>query len=328
VQPLLCLLAYPVGGNPTQYLVERVFAHHDLDWRYLTFEVRPEDLGDAVRGLRALGFRGGHCAGPHKQAVLPLLDRTTETAAMIGSVNLMFRDGDSLVGENTEGRGVVEAIRTALALTPGPSPTAGEGRRGGLALTPGPSPETGEGSSSAGETPAPQSAPQPAAQGWAAGKQVVLLGAGQLARAVAVELAAAGAAGLTIVNRTEARAAELAAMLSEKFSLPASAAAWSGDYAVPPEADILIHATSLGHEDLDTPVPVAPESLRPEMLVADAAAGGPETWLLRQAAARGCKTLDGLSTFLEQVAVGLRLWTGVDPDRQVLREAAEEFLGL
>ncbi len=64
VQPLLCLLAYPVGGNPTQYLVERVFAHHDLDWRYLTFEVRPEDLGDAVRGLRALGFRGGHCAGP------------------------------------------------------------------------------------------------------------------------------------------------------------------------------------------------------------------------------------------------------------------------
>ncbi len=136
---------------------------------------------------------------------------------------------------------------------------------------------------------------------------MVLLGAGQLGRAVAVELAAAGAAGLTIVNRTEARAAELAAMLSEKFSLPASAAAWSGDYAVPPEADILIHATSLGHDDLDTPVPagkggqapfagtarkvlrtkgasppfpVLPESLRPELLVADAAAGGPETWLL------------------------------------------------
>ena len=66
VQPLLALLACPVGGNPTQYMVEKAVAHHDLDWRYLTFEVSPEDLGDAVRGLRALGFRGAHCAPPHR----------------------------------------------------------------------------------------------------------------------------------------------------------------------------------------------------------------------------------------------------------------------
>jgi shikimate dehydrogenase len=303
---LLCLLAYPVGGNPTQYLVERVFAHHDLDWRYLTFEVRPEDLGDAVRGLRALGFRGGHCAAPHKQAVIPFLDRTTETAALIGSVNLVFHDGDALVGENTEGKGVVEAIRAVIALTPGPSPETGEGSDRG-----GPSLDAAEGS-----------------RRWAAGKRVTLLGAGQLARAVAVELAAAGAAGLTIVNRTEARAAELAALLAEKFNLSASAAVWSGDYTVPPDAEILIHATSLGHDAIDAPLPLAPESLRPELLVADASASGPQTWLLRQAATRGCKTVDGLGMFLEQVAVGLRLWTGLDPNRQVLREAAEEFLGL
>ena len=96
----------------------------------------------------------------------------------------------------------------------------------------------------------------------------------------------------------------MAALLAEKFNLPASAAVWSGDYAVPPEADILIHATSLGQDDADAPLPLVPESLRPELLVADATAGGPETWLLRQAAARGCKTVDGLSMFLEQVAVG------------------------
>ncbi len=243
----------------------------------------------------------------------------TDAAAVISSVNLIFRDGDALVGENTEGKGVVAAIRAAAALTPGPSPEMGEGSCGA-----GVSPALLRAGARAGETPAPQSAPQ----GWAAGKQVVVLGAGQLARAVAVELAAAGAGGLTIVNRTEAKAAELAALLAEKFNLPASAAVWSGDYAVPPEAEILIHTTSLGHDDADAPLPLLPESLRPELLVADATAGGPETWLLRQAAARGCKTVDGLSMFLEQVAVGLRLWTGVDPNRQVLREAAEEFLGL
>ena len=146
-----------------------------------------------MRGLRALGFRGGHCADPHKQAVMPLLDRTTETAAMVGSVNLIFRDGDALVGDNTEGKGVVHTIRRTLD---------------------------------------------------PAGKQVVLLGAGRVARAVAVELAAAGAAGLTIVNRTEARAAELVALLAGKFEMPVTSVAWQGDYAVPPEAEILIRATS------------------------------------------------------------------------------------
>ena len=153
----------------------------------------------------------------------------------------------------------------------------------------------------------------------------MLLGAGQLARAVAVELAAAGAAGLAIVNRTEARAGELAALLSGKFSVPVSAAAWQGDYAVPPEAEILIHATSLGHGAGDARLP---------LVVGKSAAGvaggrrsrrGPRDVALGEARARGCKTIDGLSTFIEQLAIGVQLWTGVDPNRQIMREAAEEF---
>lgn len=172
VQPLLALLSPHVGGNPAQYMFEQAFRHHGLDWRYLTLEIAPENLGDAVRGLRALGFRGGHCAEPHKQAVLAHLDRTTETAAMVGSVNLIFREGNALVGENTEGKGVVQTIRGRIDL---------------------------------------------------AGKRAVLLGAGRVARAVAVELAAAGVAGIAIVNRTEGRAGELVALLADKFTVPVSA---------------------------------------------------------------------------------------------------------
>ena len=85
VQPLLALLASPVGGNPTQYMVEKAFAHHDLDWRYLTFEVDPRASATQC-AVCALGFRGAHCAAPHRQAVIPLLDRTTAVAAMIGAV--------------------------------------------------------------------------------------------------------------------------------------------------------------------------------------------------------------------------------------------------
>jgi shikimate dehydrogenase len=283
VQPLLALLACPASGNPTQYMIEKAVVHHDLDWRYVTFEVGPEQLGDAVRGLRALGFRGAHCAAPHKQAVVALLDRATDTAAMIGSVNLIFREEDSLVGENTEGKGVVHAIRGAV---------------------------------------------NPAE------RHVVLLGAGQIARAVAVELAAAGVASLTIVNRTESRAGELASLLSDKFGVSVLAVPWYSDYAVPPEADVLINATSIehgeeldGHADVDS-LPLVIDTLRPELLVADVTANAPRTWLLAEAQRRGCKTIDGLSMFIEQVAIGLQLWTGVDPNRQVLREAAEEFLGV
>jgi shikimate dehydrogenase len=283
VQPLLALLACPASGNPTQYMIEKAVVHHDLDWRYLTFEVAPEQLGDAVRGLRALGFRGAHCAAPHKQAVVPLLDRATDAAAMIGSVNLIFREEKSLVGENTEGKGVVQAIRGTL---------------------------------------------NPAE------RHVVLLGAGQIARAVAVELAAAGVASLTIVNRTESRAGELAALLSDKFSVSVLAVPWYSDYAVPPEADVLINATSIehgeefdGHADVDS-LPLVIDTLRSELLVADVTANAPRTRLLGEAQRRNCKTIDGLSMFIEQVAIGLQLWTGVDPNRQVLREAAEEFLGV
>ena len=53
VQPLLALLACPVGGNPIQYVIEKAFAHHDLDWRCVTFEVRTR--GPRKRGPRAAG---------------------------------------------------------------------------------------------------------------------------------------------------------------------------------------------------------------------------------------------------------------------------------
>jgi shikimate dehydrogenase len=258
-------------------MIEKAIAHHDLDWRYLTFEVAPDNLGDAVRGLRALGFCGAHCAAPHKQAVLPLLDRATDTAATIGAVNLIFREENALVGENTEGKGVVETIRGTLD---------------------------------------------------PAGKTVVLLGAGQIARAVAVELAAAGVAGLTIVNRTDSRAADLIAALSGKFAATVSSVSWLDEYCVPPETELLVNATSIEQAANDAPLRLIADTLRPELCVADVTANSAETWLLGEARQRGCKTVDGLTMFIEQVAIGLQLWTGVAPNRQVLRDAAEEFLGL
>lgn len=275
LQPILALLGYPVAANPTQFMMEKAIAHHRLDCRFLTLEVSPENLGDAVRGMRAMGFAGGTCAEPHKRAIVPHLNRLTEAAGLTGVVNCIVRDGNELVGENTEGKGMLAAL--ARCVDP-------------------------------------------------AGKRVVILGAGKVARAIAVELALAKAAQIVIVARNEPQAAELAALLREKVEVQAESAAWDEEYQVPTEASIVINATPIGQNDSEARVPLAVESLHRDLAVADVTFYPPETRLLADARRAGCVTIDGLEMFIRQAALDLQIWTGVEPDDTVMREAIEEFL--
>ena len=275
IQQIVCCMGQPVAGNPTQFMMERAFAAANLDWRYLTLEVGPEDLADAVRGLRAMGFQGGNLAAPHKQAVVSLLDALSDTAELIEQVNCILRREDALVGENTEGKGFLEALRPLC--DPG-------------------------------------------------GKNVVLLGAGGVARAIAVEMAQAGAARLTIVNRTAERGRALVDRLHQRGHIAAEFVHLSGSFAVDEGTHIVINATSIGSDDEETLVPLDMDSLRPEMLVADVTWNPPRTRLISDAAAKGCTTLDGLGMFVCQGIIAFKLWTGVDPDPAVMREALEEYL--
>ncbi|MFN0197856.1 MAG: shikimate dehydrogenase [Planctomycetaceae bacterium] len=110
-QELVCVFGQPVAENPTQYMIEAAFRHHHHDWRYLTIEVAPADLAAAVKGLRAMNFRGGNLTIPHKVAVIQYLDRTTDAAGLMGAVNCIIRQGNELIGENTDGKGFVQSLR-------------------------------------------------------------------------------------------------------------------------------------------------------------------------------------------------------------------------
>lgn len=275
LQEICACLGQPVAGNPTQYMMERAFASHQLDWRYLTLEVPPERLGDAIRGMRALGFRGGNITKPHKCEVIQFLDATSEAASLMGAVNCINRDGDRLIGENTDGKGFVQSLRAVTD---------------------------------------------------PAGKRVVILGAGGAARAIAVEIALAGAAEFTIVNRTPQRGQELADLLTGKLQATATLTPWEGDYEVPEGIDVLINATSIGLFEPDARVPLSEDSLKPPLVVADVVFNPPETRLLRDARERGCTLLDGLGMLVNQAVIGFKIWTGIDPDPAVMREALEEFL--
>ncbi len=277
IQEIVAVFGEPVAGNPTQYIMEKAFAAAGLDWRYLTLLVKPDHLVDAVRGARAMGFAGFNCTIPHKVTVIPLIDGVSEAAGLMGAVNCVYRSNGKLLGENTDGKGFVESLKTVTE-------------------------------------------PQ--------GKKIVLLGAGGAARAIGVEVGLAGAAQLTVVNRHVERGQELTSLLNDRVKVPTTFVAWEGDYEVPEETDVLINATSIGLGDAQARVPVSTASLRPGLVVADVVFNPPDTRLIRDARAAGCRTLDGLGMLVNQAVTNFRIWTGVDPDASLMRDALEEFLGI
>ena len=166
------------------------------------------------------------------------------------------------------------------------------------------------------------------------GARVMLLGAGGAARAIAVELVLAGVAELTVVNRSPARAEEVAGLVRAARDLPVHTQAWERSVAVPPTIDVLVNCTSIGLGDAEAMVSIETGSLRPDLVVADVIPNPPQTRLLKAAAAAGCPTIDGLGMLVGQGVLGVGFWTGEDltpansPDLvAVMRAALEKALG-
>jgi shikimate dehydrogenase len=143
------------------------------------------------------------------------------------------------------------------------------------------------------------------------GAHAVVLGAGGTARAAVYGLVARGAR-VTVLNRTESRAASLAAELG---------AAGSGSlHALADlEHDVLVNTTSVGLGDDASPVPA--HALRPDSLVLDAVYEPERTRLLRDAEARGALPISGRWMLIHQAAEQLRLWSGKDAPLDVMYEA-------
>jgi len=272
-QELTAAFGQPISENPTQAMVEAAYRHHNLEWRYLTIEVAPEGLSDAVAGARAMGFAGFNCTIPHKVTVIDHLDGLGESASLMGAVNCVVRRGDKLIGENTDGKGFVESLK---------------------------------------ELTDP------------AGKNVVMFGAGGAARAIGVEVALAGATKITVVNRSVERGEELTDLLNEKVPAEAEFIAWDSTYSIPEGTDVVINATSIGlFPDVDARLDFDVETLTSDMVVADVIPNPPQTNLVKDARAKGCKVIDGLGMLVNQGVIGIRYWTGVDPDPKVMRAALE-----
>jgi shikimate dehydrogenase len=158
------------------------------------------------------------------------------------------------------------------------------------------------------------------------GQAVLVLGAGGAARAIAVELALAGAPRILIANRSPQRGADLAQHVRRNTPADAVAVDWSHTLAVPDEVGIVVNATSIGlFPDVDDVPDLDYASLREGMVVADVIPNPPHTKFLAAAEAHGCVTLDGLGMLVNQAVVGIRHWMGIDADPLVMRAVLDEL---
>lgn len=263
-----------------------------LDWRYLAFEVRPEDLATALAGARAMRFIGLNLTVPHKLLAVDLVEALDASALSWGAVNTVrfearFGAGPwqplGLLDEvpphaeirahgfNTDADALETALREDLGLT-------------------------------------------------LPGLRVLLLGAGGAGRTAALKLAGSGVAELFLVNRTRSKAEAVASEIAQRHP------GVRVELGYPPGAvDLVLNATSLGLRPGDAlPWDAAGFDLRQAGAAYDMIYRPAETPFLAAARAAGCRVANGLGMLLHQGARALELWTGRPAPVAVMRQALEE----
>ncbi len=273
---LAFLLGYPVSHSLSPAMHQAAFRASGLNAVYLPWAVAPAHLAQTVDALRGLqNFLGANLTIPHKEAVLPLLDALTPEARFIGAVNTIIREGEVLLGDNTDGPGFLTSL--AAALPNGPKDCT-----------------------------------------------VVVLGAGGAGRAVALVLARAGCGRLTILNRTAARADELASVVAATVpECSVTAGPLRPDTRIEPAPDLIVNTTAVGLRPHDPPL-FAYDFLEAHTAVYDLIYRPRETPLLAAARHRGCPAVNGLDMLLEQGALAFERWTGQPAARAAMHAALQD----
>jgi shikimate dehydrogenase len=284
------VLGHPIRHSASPAMQNAGLAALGLDWRYLAFDVHPDNLRAAISGAKVMKFIGLNLTVPHKLFAVSMVDVLDESAKAWGAVNtIRFEARDAhghwlsvarvteeshgawrTVGFNTDADAIALALQEDLGFR-------------------------------------------------TAGAKVLLLGAGGAGHTAALKLAAEGAAELFLVNRTQAKAEELVRDLQRRFPQVKAGVGY-------PDAgvDLVLNATTLGLK-VDDPLPLDSSryQLKRAGAVYDMIYRPVETALLRAARAAGCRTANGLGMLLHQGARALEIWSGQPAPVAAMRRALE-----
>ena len=261
-----------------------------LNWRYLAFEVHPEDLRPAIEGAKKMNFVGLNLTVPHKLLAVDMVDVLDQSARLWGAVNTIRFEGKDSSGNwmplrefsdapreihsygfNTDAEAITQALKEDLGIN-------------------------------------------------LAGAKVLQLGAGGAGRTAALKFASENVAELYLVNRTQRKAEEVAAEIRDRHPKVKVQTAYPLG-----KVDLLLNATSLGLKS-DDPLPYAEDQfdLRRAEAVYDMIYRPAQTLLLQSAKSAGCRTANGLGMLLYQGAKALEIWTGQPAPIEAMRKALEK----
>ncbi len=288
------VFGHPIRHSASPAMQNAGLAALGLNWRYLAFDVHPDHLRPAIEGARRMGFIGLNLTVPHKLLALEMVDIVDEQARIWGAVNTIVFETRGPSGQWTTVGGLE-------------SPPDQQVRSRGY---------------NTDADAIVQAIKEAFAWESLRGATILLLGAGGAARAAALRLAGEGAAALYLVNRTQARAVELAAEIAKNCPDVMSVQGYP-----PASVDLVINATSLGLKAED-PLPIDPEWLqtRRPRFVYDMVYRPMESGLLRAARSAGCRAANGAGMLLHQGTRALELWTGSPAPVHVMRAALEKNL--
>ena len=115
---LAAVIGDPVRHSLSPALLNAAFTTAGLDWVYVALPVAEGDAGAALDAMRRMDIGGLSVTMPHKEAVAAAVDRCSPAASALNAVNCVRREGDQLVGENTDGEGFVRSLVGELGVTP------------------------------------------------------------------------------------------------------------------------------------------------------------------------------------------------------------------
>ena len=281
---------HPIKHSASPAMQNAGIAALGLNWRYLAFEVHPDDLRSSIEGAKKMNFIGLNLTVPHKLLAVDMVDVLHESAKQWGAVNTIkfeakdssgnwlplreFSDAPREIrshGFNTDADAITRALKEDLGIN-------------------------------------------------AAGAKVLQLGAGGAGRTAALKLASENVSELYLVNRTQKKADDVAAEIQARHpGVKVQTSYPSG------RIDLLLNATSLGLKS-DDPLPYAEEHfvLGRAETVYDMIYRPAQTLLLQSAAAAGCRTANGIGMLLYQGAKALEIWTGQSAPIDTMRKALEQ----
>lgn len=111
-QSLAAVVGHPVAHSLSPKLHGHWLRRHRIDGHYIPLDIAPQHFETAIRALPKLGFKGINVTIPYKETILPLADRISDRAALIGAANtISFREDRGIYADNTDGYGFIENLR-------------------------------------------------------------------------------------------------------------------------------------------------------------------------------------------------------------------------